>query len=117
MAEWKNTDNEKLDPAFAAIRSLFLDGTIDSMYKMIDYSPTKVASLFSMSYRTYHDKLREPWRFSVLHILLLANVIRIDPEVINSIIQKESEKEIKVKIELYNVKDQKNKQKQLKRKE
>jgi hypothetical protein len=109
MAEWKNIDNEKLDPAFAAIRSLFLDGTIDSMYKLIDYNPTKVASLFSMSYRTYHDKLKEPWKFSVLHILLLANVIRIDPGVINDIIQKESEKAIKDKIENYKLKDQRGK--------
>jgi hypothetical protein len=117
MAEWKNIDNEKLDPAFAAIRSLFLDGTIDSLYKLIDYSPTKVASLFSMSYRTYHDKLKEPWKFSLLHILVLANVLRIDPEVINSIIQKESEKAIRVKIELYNLKEQKNKGNLIKPKE
>lgn len=114
MAEWKNPYNEKIDPAFAAIRSLFLDGTIDVMYKLIDHSPTKVAMLFSMSYRTFHDKLKEPWRFSTLHILLLAKLINIDPEVINRIIQNESEASLKAKLEIFKVKERKLKEKSLK---
>ncbi len=115
MADWKETSTEKLDPAFAAIRSLFLDGTIDKMYKLINHNPTKVAQLFSMSYKTFHEKLREPWRFSVLHIMLLANVLKIDPEVINGVIQKEVGTELNKKLEAYNAKIKASKQKSVKK--
>lgn len=116
MAEWKNNEKGKLDPAFAAIRSLFLDGTIDTMYKLIDHSPTKVAALFSMSYTKYQQKLREPWKFTIGHIMLLAFYLKVDPEVINRIIQKDTENFVKEKFELFKLKEQKTKEKLIKQK-
>lgn len=108
MAEWKNIDaSEKLDPAFAAIRSLFLDGSIDTMYKLIDHNPTKIARLLSMSYKTFITKLQEPWKFSTMQILLLAYTTRINPEIINNIIQKESEKAVKTKYNSFKEKEKK----------
>lgn len=114
MAEWSKTNNEKIKPAFAAIRSLFLDGTIDKMYKLINYNPTKVAKLFSMSYKTFHEKLREPWRFSTFHILLLAKILEIDPEVINRIIQTEAEDALNARIDAYRILEQKAKENSVK---
>lgn len=108
MAEWKNINtSEKIDPAFAAIRSLFLDGSIDTMYKLIDHNPTKIARLLSMSYKTLITKLQEPWKFSTMHILLLAYTTRIDPEIINNIIQSESEKAVKAKFSIFKLKEKK----------
>lgn len=107
MAEWKNISCDKLDPTFAAIRSLFLDGTINKMYKLIDYNPTKVARLFSMSYKTYHEKLKQPWKFSSFHIMILARITGIDPEVINKIIQEEALTTLDKGIEAYKLKEQK----------
>lgn len=108
MAEWNDIDtSEKLDPAFAAIRSLFLDGSIDTMYKLIHHNPTKIARLLSMSYKTLITKLQEPWKFSTMQILLLAYTTRIDPEIINNIIQKESEKAVKTKHRSFKEKEKK----------
>lgn len=66
--------------------------------------------------RTFHDKLNDPWRFSTLHILLLAKLINIDPEVINRLIQNQSEEALKSKIEAFKMKEQKAKEKALKEK-
>ncbi len=92
MAEWKKLPDEPIDPDFAAIRSLFLDGTINKMYKLIDYSPSKIIKLLKTTYPLYHDKLKEPWKFGMQHILKLAYAIRVDPQVIIDVIQRESEK-------------------------
>jgi len=107
MAEWSDISGEKIEPAFAAIRSLFLDGTINRMYKLIDYNPTKVARLLSMSYKTYHDKLEQPWKFSTYQILILARITRLDPEVINKIIQEEAHSILDEGIKEYREKERK----------
>jgi len=107
MAEWSDVNAEKIEPAFAAIRSLFLDGTINRMYKLIDFNPTKVARLLSMSYKTYHEKLEEPWKFSTYHILILARITGLDPEVINKIIQEEAHSILDKGIKDYREKERK----------
>lgn len=97
MANWDNkfTTDIKLDPSFKALKSLLMDGTIKSITSFIDYSPTKIASLLRMSYKSYHLKIHEPWKFSLEQILLLSYIIDIDPKYIFDIIQSESQKHIK----------------------
>lgn len=108
MAEWTKIDKlEKIDPAFSAIKSQLLDGTIDTMYKLIDYNPTKIGRLLSMSYKTLITKLQEPWKFSTLNILVLAYALRVDPDIIYNIIQKESENVVCAKIEAFKIREQK----------
>lgn len=101
MAEWKKLPEEPIDPDFAAIRSLFLDGTINKMYKLIDYSPAKIIRLLKSTYSLYHDKLKEPWKFGMQHILKLAYAIRVDPQVIIDVIQRESENNTREEYQRY----------------
>ncbi|GAA0884255.1 hypothetical protein [Sphingobacterium siyangense] len=97
MATWKTKfeTDIKLDGAFVALKSLFTDGTIKKMSSLLDYSPTKIASLLRMNYNSFLIKVHQPWKFSTEHILLLSFIIDIDPTYIFNVIQSESHKHLK----------------------
>jgi hypothetical protein len=102
MANWKESiELEKMDPDFLSIRSIFISGSLSSMYQLVKHSPTKVSKLLGLNYDAYHTKLVNPEKFSVLHINVLAYAIQIDPTVIYDIIQKEAEQKILEKIKKY----------------
>ncbi|WP_312339811.1 hypothetical protein [Sphingobacterium sp.] len=114
MATWryKFETDVKLDGAFIALKSLFTDGTIKNMSSLLDYSPTKIAGLLRMNYKSFLIKIHQPWKFSTEHILLLSFIIDIDPTYIFNVIQSESQKHLKIlsdnyidKIKKENVKD------------
>ena len=114
MATWKTKleSNVKLDGAFIALKSLFTDGTIKEMSSLLDYSPTKIAGLLRMNYKSFLIKIHQPWKFSTEHILLLSFVIDIDPTYIFNVIQSQSHKHLKTlsdnyidKLKKENVKD------------
>lgn len=114
MATWKIKfeANVKLDGAFIALKSLFTDGTIKEMSSLLDYSPTKIAGLLRMNYKSFLIKIHQPWKFSTEHILLLSFVIDIDPTYIFNVIQSQSHKHLKTlsdnyidKLKKENVKD------------
>lgn len=105
MAQWKNIDQKEMDAAFKAIQSLFLTGSIEKMYQLIDHKPTKIAKLLGMSYKGLHEKLREPSKFTQLHILTLSYAVNIDPNIINDVIQKESLKKVVEKIKKFKAKE------------
>lgn len=111
MAIWENsfTTNIKLDPVFAALKSLFSDGSITTMKSLPEYSPTKIMAVLKMNHQTYIDKCKELWKFSTEHILLLSYIIDIDPAILFEIIQKESLKHLKEQADLYinKIKDKK----------
>ncbi|UZJ63207.1 hypothetical protein OKW96_11830 [Sphingobacterium sp. KU25419] len=91
----------KLDSVFTSLKSLFSDGSINTISSLIDYSPSKLAKLLKMSYNTFLIKIHSPWKFSNEHILLLAYTIGIDPNIILNIIQKESEEHINNEFKKY----------------
>lgn len=92
MAIWENKfkTDIKIDPVFAALKSLLSDGSITKMTSFVDYSPTKLMTVLKMNHQTFIDKCKEPWKFSTEHILILSYIIDIDPVIIFEIIQKES---------------------------
>lgn len=96
MATWKNKfeTDIKLDGAFVALKSLFTDGTIKKMSSLLDFSPTKLAGLLRMNYKSFLIKIHQPWKFSTEHILILSYVIDIDPTYIFDVIQSESQKHL-----------------------
>lgn len=59
------------------------------MYQLVNRSPTKIAELLGINYDSYHDKLQNPEKFTTFHINTMAYVFKIDPNIINDIIQKE----------------------------
>jgi hypothetical protein len=92
MAEWelfKGNILDKIDSEFENIQSLILSGKIEKMYQLVDRSPNKVAKLLGLNYNSYHDKLRNPEKFTTLHVNTMAFAFRIDPDTIHNIIQKE----------------------------
>lgn len=103
MATWNDKFEAeiKLDPVFAALKSLITDGTITKMASLLDYSPTKLIVLLKMNHQTFVRKCQEPWKFSNEHILLLSYIIDIDPIFIFDIIQKESLEHLKNESRLY----------------
>lgn len=104
MAQWKNIDQKDIDASFKAIQSLFVTGSIEKMYQLIDHKPTKIAKLLGMSYKSLHEKLKEPSKFTQLHILTLSYAIQVDPNIINDVIQKESLKRVVDKIKKFKAK-------------
>jgi len=95
MDVWNNNENlDDLDKDFLSIRSLFLSGSIPNMYKLVKHSPTKVAKLLGLNYSSYHSKLVDPEKFTLFHINVLAFAVRIDPNVIHDIIQKQIQEKV-----------------------
>jgi hypothetical protein len=91
MAEW-HPEKDKyimLDEDFDNLHNFFLSGKATKMYQLVKKSPTKVAKLLGLNYGSYIAKLRNPEKFTVMHINLLAYAINIDPDKIHNIIQKE----------------------------
>ncbi|ERJ57346.1 hypothetical protein [Sphingobacterium paucimobilis] len=111
MAIWENkfTTEIKLDPVFAALKSLISDGTITEMISLREYSPTKLMAVLKMNHQTFIEKCEEPWKFSTEHILLLSYIIDIDPILLFEIIQKESLNHLKKQAGVYLDKIQKKK--------
>lgn len=96
MAEWSNLANtDTLDADFLSVRSLFLSGSVTTMYKLVKQSPTKIAKLLGLNYSSYHSKLVDPEKFTVFHINLLAYALKIDPSIIHNVIQKEIQDKVK----------------------
>jgi hypothetical protein len=103
MANWKESiELDKMDPDFLSIRSMFVSGSISTMYQLVNHSPTKVSKLLGLNYSAYHTKLVNPGQFSILHINVLAYAIQIDPNIINEIIQKQIEIKTLEKIKKFN---------------
>lgn len=71
MTTWryKFETDVKLHLAFIALKSLFTDGTIKNMSSLLD-SPTKIAGLLRMNYKSFLIKNPQPWKFSIEQILL-----------------------------------------------
>ncbi|MDQ0640183.1 hypothetical protein QF042_003748 [Pedobacter sp. W3I1] len=102
MTIWKeNIELDKMDPDFLSIRSMFVSGSIATMYQLVSYSPTKVSKLLGLNYSAYHSKLVNPGQFSVLHINVLAYAIQIDPNIIHDIIQNQIEEKIQEKMKKF----------------
>lgn len=105
MANWENMleDDESnfVDPKFEDIQSLFLTGKIKKMYQLVKRSPTKIAELLGINYDSYHTKLVSPEKFTTLHINTMAYVFKIDPNIINDIIQKETLEKVLLKVKSY----------------
>jgi len=105
MANWdtieKDGERNPINYRFEDIQSAFLTGKISTMYKLVKRSPTKVAELLGMNYDSYHGKLLNPEKFTVLHINVMAFAFGIDPDLIHNIIQKEIKEKIKAKVKIF----------------
>lgn len=102
MAEWnKKIELDEMDEDFLAIRSLFLAGSVNKMYRLAKQSPTKVSKLLGMNYESYHEKLLNPEKFSELHINTMAYAIGIDPTIIHDVIQKEIRDKVEEKMKAF----------------
>ncbi|WP_412467476.1 hypothetical protein [Pedobacter sp. KLB.chiD] len=103
MTIWKESiELDKMDPDFISIRSMFISGSISTMYQLVNYSPTKVSKLLGLNYSAYHTKLVNPEQFSILHLNVLAYAIQIDPNIIQNIIQQQIEDKILDKFKKFN---------------
>lgn len=102
MSIWKeDIELDKMDPDFLSIRSMFVSGSISTMYQLVSYSPTKVSKLLGLNYSAYHTKLVNPEQFSVLHINVLAYAIQIDPNIIHDLIQNQIIEKIQEKLKKF----------------
>ncbi|RQO74524.1 hypothetical protein DBR43_03795 [Pedobacter sp. KBW06] len=111
MAKWENMleDDESsfVDPKFEDIQSLFLAGKIKKMYQLVKRSPTKIAELLGINYDSYHTKLMNPEKFTTLHINTMAYVFKIDPNIINDVIQSETLEKVMLKVKNFEEKTNK----------
>ncbi|MDB5141070.1 MAG: hypothetical protein JWR12_2986 [Mucilaginibacter sp.] len=104
MANWDNLKDEityNIDSNFEDIQLLFLSGKITKMYQLVKRSPTKVSKLLGINYEAYHSKLQNPEKFTLFHINVMAYAFRIDPDIINNIIQKEISNKVKAKVKKF----------------
>ncbi|WP_443938804.1 hypothetical protein [Pedobacter sp. MW01-1-1] len=102
MEHWKeNLDLENMDPDFLSIRSMFISGSLKNMYQLVKHSPTKISKLLGLNYDAYHTKLLNPEKFSLLHINILAFALHINPNIINTLIQKQIEPKVIEKIDKF----------------
>jgi len=101
MADWNFKNEDGIDTEFENIQLLFLSGKVKHMYELLERSPTKIASLLGLNYNSYHDKLRNPEKFTSLHINTIAYAIRINPDIIHNVIQKEILEQVIQKFEKY----------------
>ena len=69
---------EEKKTKYLALKSMFLTGQVLRMKDIEKIYPTMVAKDF--------NKLYKPQEFSIRHIIVLANVLEIDPQIIIKII-------------------------------
>lgn len=102
MAAWKEDFNlEDMDPDFLSIRSMFISGSLRNMYQLVKHSPTKISRLLGLNYDAYHTKLQNPEKFNVFHINILAYAIKVDPNLIYDLIQKQIEVQVAEKADKF----------------
>lgn len=78
-----------MDADFLAIKSLFEAGNVKRMRLLEEQAPTKMAKTLGLNYNSYLDKLRSPEKFNVKHIMKMASVCEIQPNLIFEIIVRE----------------------------
>jgi hypothetical protein len=77
---------EKSSSKRTVLKSVFSAGSIKSMKDLEELYPTYIATLLGMNYSRYIEKLNKPERFTIKQIILLAELIDINPQVILTII-------------------------------
>ena len=77
---------EEKDSRFRVLRSVFLDNSVKRMKDIEELYPTYIAKLLGINYSRYIDKLKKPETFSIKQVVLLADLIDINPQIIMNII-------------------------------
>jgi len=78
-----------MDADFLAIKSLFEAGNVKRMRLLEEQAPTKMAKNLGLNYNSYLDKLSSPEKFSIKHIIKMASLCKLDPNIIFGVILKE----------------------------
>lgn len=77
---------EEKKTKYLALRSMFLSGQVRRMKDIEKIYPTMVAKDLGINHGRYVNKLYKPQEFSIKHIIILANLLEIDPQIIIKII-------------------------------
>ena len=77
---------EEKKTKYLALKSMFLSGQVQRMKDIEKIYPTMVAKDLGINHGRYINKLYKPQEFSIRHIIVLANVLEIDPQIIIKII-------------------------------
>lgn len=77
---------EKDSSKRTVLKSVFLGGSVKRMKDLESLYPTYVAKLLGMNHSRYTTKLLKPESFTVKQIVVLAEHIDIDPQIIMGII-------------------------------
>lgn len=74
---------------YAAVRLMFLSNTIKRMRDIEKLYPTMVSKALGINHSRYIQKLYKPEEFSIKHIVRLANLLDINPQLIIDVIFKQ----------------------------
>jgi len=74
------------------------------MYDIAELHPTKICNLLGTTTGRYNVKLSNPEKFSVAEVFKLAYILKIDPNLISDVIQKQVEALIAKKIKAKSLK-------------
>ena len=88
-------DNQKNQ--FIAVKSMFLSGSVKRMKDIEKLYPTTIAKSLGINHSRYIEKLYRPDGFTLKHIIELANLIDINPQIILDVIIKQLATSIKSK--------------------
>ena len=83
-----------IDSDLLAIKSLFEAGLVQKMRLLEEQAPTKMAKLLGLNYNSYHDKLINPEKFTIRHILLIAKLCNLDANIIFEVVKNEVKNKI-----------------------
>lgn len=82
---------------FVAVKSMFLSGSVKRMKDIEKLYPTVIAKSLGINHSRYIDKLYKPEGFAIKHIISLANLIDVDPQIILDVVMKQLASSIKSK--------------------
>lgn len=77
---------EEKKTKYLALKSMFLSGQVLRMKDIEKIYPTMVAKDLGINHGRYINKLYKPQEFSIKHIVVLAHLLEIDPQIIIKII-------------------------------
>lgn len=89
---------DKIDSDFLAIKSLFESGNVKKIRLLEEQAPTKMSKALGLNYNSYLEKLRNPEKFTIKHILLICKLCQLNPNLVFETIRTEVESQIKIKV-------------------